>query len=217
MVGIVVALKKEAEETINKIKDRKELNVIGKKLFIGKIAEKDVVLILSGVGKVNAAISTQFLFDNYPIDYIINFGSVGGLARKAEVLSYYNVEKCCQYDFDVSAIDNVSVGYIQDFDTVYFYTKKDFIPFLPKISLASSDKITEKESDIKIVSDLGCAIFDMELGAIGQVCYANNKPFISFKGVTDIHGSGIDGNTYYKNSIKVCSGFYEILYKILSK
>lgn len=216
MIGIIVALYGEAKDVIEKTKPVEEKTEIGKKLFLGKIADRQFVLIISGIGKVNAALSTQYLIDKYPIDTIINFGSVGGISGKVDALKYYAVDKCCQYDFDLSALDNVPVGYIQDYDTVYFYPKKDKLDFLPKAGLASSDRFTEKKSDIETVSALNCVIFDMEGGAIAQVCTANGLPFYMFKGVTDTHGSGNDVNTFYQNLNTVCNGFYDVLVKFFN-
>ena len=214
IIGIIVALHKEAENVITKTNANIEPAKNGKKIFTGTIKSHRFVLIESGIGKVNAALSAQYLIDNFPIDYIINFGSVGGISGKTETLEFYRVEKCCQYDFDLSAIDNVSVGYIQDYDSVYFYPNTDKLSFLKPANLATSDRFTEKQTDVDTVSDLGCNIFDMEGGAIAQVCTANNIPFYMFKGVTDIHGSWNDEKTFYRNLKAVCNGFYDILIKI---
>ncbi len=215
MIGFVVALFNEAKSVIENTNAVEKTAKNGKKLYFGTINNDNFVLIVSGIGKVNAALSTQFLLDNFPIDRVINFGSVGGICGKAEILKYYVVDKCCQYDFDLSGLDNVSVGYIQDFDTVYFYPKTENLSFLPVASLATSDRFTEKKADIQTISDLKCDIFDMEGGAIAQVCTANKTPFYIIKGVTDTHGSGNDANTFYQNLNRVCTGFYDILVKFL--
>ena len=217
MIGIVVALETEAKTVIDAVGAVEKKTKNGKKIYYGMIENKNFVLIISGIGKVNAAIATQFLLDNFPIEFIVNFGSVGGISGKAEICGYYAVDKCCQYDFDLSELDNVPVGYIQDFDTVYFYPKTDKLSFLPVASLASSDRFTAKTADIKTVSDLKCSIFDMEGGAVAQVCVANDKDFYIFKGVTDVHGSGNDKNTFYQNLSKVCSGFYPVLTKLVTE
>lgn len=215
MVGFIVALYNETKDLIEKTHAVEKTAKNGKKIYFGTINNTNFVLIISGIGKVNAALATQFLLDNYPVDYVVNFGSVGGICGKTEILKYYAVDKCCQYDFDLSSLDNVSIGYIQDYDTVYFYPKTDGLSFLPAASLATSDRFTEKKADIQTISDLKCNIFDMEGGAIAQVCTANNMPFYIIKGVTDTHGSGNDINTFYENLNKVCVGFYDIIAKFI--
>ena len=108
------------------------------------------------------------------------------------------------------------VGYIQDYDTIYFPAKTDKFAFLPIKRLATSDRFTAKNGDVKTVSSLGCDIFDMEGAAIAEVCTANNIPLYIVKGVTDTHGSGNDTETFYKNLTVVCDGFYDIVVKALS-
>ena len=213
MIGVVVALEKEAHNFIKSTNAQENSSKIGKKIFTGSILGKDFVLIISGIGKVNAALSTQYLLDNYSLDFILNFGSVGGIFGKTNACSYYLVDKCCQYDFDLSELDDVSVGYIQDYDSVYFSTKTDKFDYLPIKSLATSDRFTSKQSDIETVLSLGCDIFDMEGGAIAEVCAANGIPLYIVKGVTDTHGSGNDTETFYKNLNAVCDGFYDIIVK----
>ena len=213
MIGLVIALHSEAEKVISKTNAKEKTAKNGKKIYSGVLGGKEFILIESGIGKVNAALSTQYLIDSFPIEFIVNFGSVGGISGKTEILNFYAVDKCCQYDFDLSALDNVSVGYIQDYDTVYFYPETDKLSFLPKLSLATSDRFTEKDADIQTVSALQCSIFDMEGGAIAQVCTANGIPLYMFKGITDTYGSGNDVNTFYKNLRTVCDGFYDILIK----
>lgn len=213
MIGIVVALNAEAKGVIEKTSAVEKTTKNGKKIYFGTLGNDNFVLIISGIGKVNAAFSTQYLLDNYPVEYIFNFGSCGGIKGKTDILKYYAVDKCCQYDFDLSALDNVPVGYIQDYDRVYFTPNTDKLNFLPTAGLASSDRFTEKEKDVKTVSDLGCSLFDMEGGAIAQVCTANDIPYYIFKGITDVHGSGNDQNTFFENLNKVCAGFYDIFVK----
>ena len=215
-IGIVVALFDEAKDVIEKTAATMQTAKNGKKIFFGKLSGVSFALIISGIGKVNAALATQYLIDNYKSEYIVNFGSVGGIRGKKEILNYYAIDKCCQYDFDLSALDGVPVGYIQDYDTVYFYPKTDRLRFLPAAGLATSDRFTEKTADIQTVSALNCDLFDMEGCAIAQVCAANGVPLYMFKGVTDVHGSGNDINTFYENLKRVCAGFYGVLVKLLN-
>lgn len=217
MTGIIVAMEEEAQGVINRLTDAKKTTIIKKPVYIGKLFGKDVVIALSNIGKINAAATTQSIIDKFGVDNIINFGTAGGIKNKVQPLKYYSVDKCCQYDFDLSTIDDVEIGHIQGFDSVYFTAKKDVFDFLPAANVASSDHFTESEKDINIVSDLDCTLFDMELGAIGQVCTLNCVPFAAVKGVTDVHGSGADGNTFAKNLKTVCDGFYDILEKALNK
>ena len=71
-IGIVIAMEEEFQAIENKIKEIKVHEEKGLKFFEGKIGEKECVIVKSGVGKVNAARTTQAMIDNFDIEYIIN-------------------------------------------------------------------------------------------------------------------------------------------------
>ena len=73
------------------------------KLFLGKINNKEIVLVQCGIGKVNAARTTQILIDKFDIDYIINVGVAGGLNDNLEIGDIVIGRKLVQHDFDITA------------------------------------------------------------------------------------------------------------------
>ena len=206
MIGIVVALEKEAVAVLPLIREKKEKLLAGKKVIEGKLFNKDITLIFSGIGKVSAALSTQALIDNYNLDYVFNFGSVGAVNQKIKVNQFYLVDKCMQFDFDVREIDDVPLGYIQDYDRVFFETSP-IDTKLDKVVLGTSDKFTSKKEIIEEIIACGVDIRDMEGSAIAQTCISNGVKFVILKGVTDVYGSGNDGEQFIKNLIAVSNNF----------
>lgn len=215
MIGIVVALKKEAEKTISLIKEVKITEIAQKKVYEGTLFDKKVVLILSGIGKVNAAIATQILIDKYNVEFIFNYGTAGGIDSSVKICSYYAVESACQFDFDLRDIDGVPLGYIQDFDTATFPANTHKIDFLEKKKLASADRFTESKKDTDDILSLGCNLRDMEGGAIAEVCFANKTPLCIIKGVSDVVGSNSTSMQYYQNAKNIGDGFPEIIKKVI--
>ena len=216
MIGLIVAMEREALSVIPNIQDKKEKILAGKKVLEGKLFGKEVVLIITGIGKVSSALSTQALIDNYKIDTIVNFGSVGAINKELSVGEYCIIDKCCQFDFDLREIDPVPLGYNQDYDRVFFNT---FCPAsLPykKVTLGTSDKFTSKKEIIDEISLMGVDIRDMEGSAIAQVCTSNNVKLIMLKGITDVYGLGTDGEQFIKNLKTVSEGFLDNLKTILN-
>ncbi len=84
-IGIIGAMDLEVELLIEKmtVVDIKE--TAGNKYYIGKIFNKEVVITSCGVGKVNAASSTQILISNYKVDKIINTGIAGSMDKRVKV------------------------------------------------------------------------------------------------------------------------------------
>ena len=75
--------------------------------------------------------------------------------------------------------------------------------------------LSVRKDDVKLINDMGCSVCDMEAGAIAQVCTSNNLPFIAIKGISDVHGSGVQEEQFYKNLSAVGNGFPDIILKVL--
>ena len=82
MIGIIAAMEEEMQEIKNKMISIKELKHKNVTFYIGKMVNKDCVLVQSGVGKVNAARTTQLLIDKFDIKEIINVGSAGAIKEE---------------------------------------------------------------------------------------------------------------------------------------
>lgn len=213
MIAFVVALLDEAQGVLDKLENKKVIPFLDKICYSGSLDKKNVIIAISGIGKVSSALTTQAIIDKFNPELIINFGSCGAINNKVNVKEYCLVDKACQLDFDVSEIDDVPIGYIQEYKSVFF---KTIVPNnnLKVFSLASSDKFTNNKKYIELVENSGCLLRDMEGGAIAQVCVSNKIPLIILKGITDIYGS--NENDYYKNKLSVCAGFYDKIIEIIS-
>ena len=217
MLGIVVALNSEAKQIIDLIENKTEKIVAGKQCYLGKLFSKNVVLIVSGIGKVSASLSTQVLIDKFNVSAIINYGTAGGTNNSVRVGSYYLIDKAFQFDFDVREIDNVPLGYIQEYNRVFFDARLIENSFLEIATLATSDRFSKDKTDLENIVNAGASLRDMEGAAILQVAVSNNINTYLIKGVTDVYGSGTDGEQFIKNLKAVCSGFPVVIEKLFSK
>ncbi len=211
MICFVIALQSEADSLLNRAENLKEIKLADKKAYTCTLCGTQMVVAISGIGKVSAALTTQLLIDKYSPDYIFNFGTCGGMNDSVQILKYYAIQKCCQYDFDLSELDNVPVGYIQEYNTVYFNNYTNGLDFLEKRNLASADKFTNKDKDIALINSMNCSVCDMEGGAIAQVCTSNNVPLVMIKGISDVQGSGTAPEQFYKNLKTVGAGFPDVI------
>ena len=84
-IGIIAAMQEEMQE-IQKIMDNvKETKIYDLNFIIGEISNYKVVLVEAGIGKVNAARTTQILIDNFEVDAIINVGSAAASNEKLNI------------------------------------------------------------------------------------------------------------------------------------
>lgn len=215
-VGIIVAMEEEREEIIDVMTDIQVEQVNNLRFIKGKIQGKDCILAKSGVGKVNAARTTQILIDEFDIKYIINIGVAGAVSPLLEVGDVVIGKHVVQHDFDITAFGH-SKGYISgvgdkvecDKDLIDEFNQ--VIASLPerkykiKIGIVATGDIfcTEVWMKDKIYSKFSADVVDMECGAIGQVCYLDNIPFIAIRSVSDTPNG--KNSSDFNNNIKLAS------------
>ena len=196
--GIIAAMKEEMQE-IEKIMTEKEKQKIYELDFIkGKINNTDVVLVEAGVGKVNAARTTQILIDNFQVDAIINVGSAGSSNDELEIGDIVIGNKIVQHDFDITAFGHPK-GYISNVGQ-YIESDRTLIKkmeqtisklqdngFKIKIGTIATGDIfcTELKMKEKIRTKFNSDAIEMEGAAIAQVCKLDNIPFLVIRSISD--------------------------------
>ena len=110
-IGIIFAMKEELDEFLNLVEKIKEYEIFDLNFCECVYNDKKLVLVESGIGKVNAARATQILIDNMEVDYILNVGVAGGVDKNVNVLDIVIGDKLVQHDFDITAF-NHEKGYI---------------------------------------------------------------------------------------------------------
>lgn len=142
----------------------------------------------TGIGKVNAAITTTKLLIELKPYIIINFGSCGRL--KLDPIKYKDSEvfniSCVQSDLDITDIDDSYDTVLPLYDFPFY--EPSMIACLTTDIFHNPNKTYPKfhSNLIKI-----CDVVDMELYAIAQACKTFEKPLYSFKWISD-SGNGQD-------------------------
>ena len=196
--GIIAAMQEEMQE-IDKIMTEKENQKIYELNFInGKINNTEVILVEAGVGKVNAARTTQILLDNFKVDAIINVGSAGSSNDELEIGDIVIGSKIVQHDFDITAFGHPkgyisNVGQFLESDKKLIEKMKQTISnmqdneFKIKIGTIASGDIfcTELKMKEKIRTKFNSDAIEMEGAAIAQVCKLDNVPFLVIRSISD--------------------------------
>lgn len=102
-VAIIGAMEEEVTILRDKVENREETVIAGCEYSTGTINEIDVVLLKSGIGKVNAALSTAILLERFQPDYVINTGSAGGFHPDLNVGDAIISSEVRHHDVDVTA------------------------------------------------------------------------------------------------------------------
>ena len=196
--GIIAAMQEEMEEIENIMIEKKNQTIYELNFIKGKINNTEIVLVKSGVGKVNAARTTQILIDKFNIDAIINVGSAGSANDELEIGDIVIGKEMVQHDFDITAFGHPK-GYISN---VGQYVKSDDIliqkiqeviesmqdnEFKIKIGVIASGDIfcTELTMKEKIRNKFNADAIEMEGAAIAQICKLDNIPFVVIRSISD--------------------------------
>ena len=85
MIGIIGAMEEEVKALADMMSGVETATVAGMVFKKGQFKGKDVVVVRSGIGKVNAAVCTQILADRYNVDCVINTGVAGSLKNEINI------------------------------------------------------------------------------------------------------------------------------------
>lgn len=189
MFGIIVAELEELECILEKLNNRKEETYRGKTFYIGSINNKDVVIVRSEVGKVNAALTTQMLIDRYDVKLVINVGVSGSVDNSLDIGDIVIGEKLVQHDFDVTGFGR-KLGEIEGIG-IYIETNSKLLDVFKnkdvKIGvIASGDKFVTDISDKNFIREEFKALcVEMEGASVAQVCLINKIDFLIIRSISD--------------------------------
>lgn len=196
MLGIIGAMDVEVDAIKAKIKDGVSTKVAGSEFVTGYIENVMVTVARCSPGKVNAALCTQAMIDKFDVDKIINVGVACSLDPKVIIKNIVIATDVCQYDIDITALGEPK-GYINGINMIKIPTDPELSELLARTAINSGERIhrgTVASGDTfignarqkeEIARDFGAICGEMEGGAVGQVCSANNIPFAVLRSISD--------------------------------
>lgn len=196
--GIIAAMQEEMQEIENIMTEKNNEKIYELNFIKGKINNTEIVLVKSGVGKVNAARTTQILINNFNVDAIINVGSAGSANDELDIGDIVIGRKLVQHDFDATAFGRPkgyisNIGLYVESDNKLIEKMKQTISnfhdkeFKIKIGTIASGDIfcTETKMKEKIKSKFDADAIEMEGASIAQVCKLDNVPFVVIRSISD--------------------------------
>ena len=76
-LAILASIPFESEAILKQLKNVLKIRIAGKFVYKGKLSDTNVILMNTGIGKVNAAHSATALLENFRIRYVVNIGAGG--------------------------------------------------------------------------------------------------------------------------------------------
>ena len=192
-IGIIFAMKEELEETKKLFSEIQEHTIYDLIIYECKLDNAICFLVESGIGKVNAARSTQILIDNMNVDYVLNVGVAGSVSRNINKCDIVVGDKLVQHDFDITLF-NHEKGFIPNVGT-YIPCDKQLIDIAKTIEMdtkvtvgviSSGDIfISNEQMGAKINNKFNALCVEMEGASVAQVCYLCNVPFLVIRAISD--------------------------------
>lgn len=199
-VGIIGAMAEEVAAFRQLMTMTEEIAVADVHFYIGSIHDVNVVLAQSGIGKVNAAMTTTLLCDRFQPIAVINTGSAGGFVSDLQKVGDIVVSThVVHHDVDVTVF-GYAQGQVPGMPEL-FSAEHSLIELayntLTELSLtahrgmvASGDKFMTKDHHIAetraFFPDLHAV--EMEGAAIAQICHRFGVPFVVVRALSDIAG-----------------------------
>lgn len=198
MVGIIGAMEVEVSKLKEMLQDTETKNKAGMTFVSGSLNGKPVVVVRSGIGKVNASICTQILADEYKVNYIINTGVAGSLHNEINIGDIVLSKDALQHDMDATGF-GYAVGVIPQMEKSIFEADQRLIQIAEKCikqditdinafvgRVVSGDQfISDKDKKKWLVENFQGYCTEMEGAAIAQAAYLNNIPFLIIRAISD--------------------------------
>ena len=117
MLGIIGAMDEEVAKIKEQMEDVETKQIASMEFLKGTVKGHPVVVVRSGIGKVNAAMCTQILADIYHVDAVINTGIAGSLNADINIGDIVLSTDALEHDMDAVAF-GYPVGQFPRMDTL---------------------------------------------------------------------------------------------------
>lgn len=220
-VGIIGAMDQEVELLRNSLIGSTVTTVAGMEFCAGSLGGTEVVVVKSGVGKVNAGICVQILVDRFDITNVINTGVAGSLDDSLDIGDLVVSVDCVWHDVDATPF-GYRMGEIPGMGVVEFPADEamrasalaaafEVAPEVHAVEgrIVSGDQfVTRMDVKERLVKDFAGSCCEMEGTAIAQAAYSNGIPFVVVRAISDKPGADdqfMDYPTFERQSANRCA------------
>ncbi len=197
-IGIIGAMEVEVETLKKNMTIKNTVKKASMEFFDGTIGNTDVVVVRSGICKVNAGICVQILVDTFGVTHVINTGAAGSLDARINIGDIVLSTDAIYHDVDAT-IFGYAKGEIPQLGTVSFAADKGLREkakaaikaAAPDLGIfegrvCSGDQfICDKAVKDAIIKDFNGMCCEMEGTGIAQACFLNNIPFLIIRAISD--------------------------------
>ncbi|WP_028402873.1 5'-methylthioadenosine/S-adenosylhomocysteine nucleosidase [Ectobacillus panaciterrae] len=203
-IAVIGAMEEEVRILRDKLENAQTETVAGCEFTKGNLAGHEVILLKSGIGKVNAAMSTTILLERYEPEKVINTGSAGGFHHSLNVGDVVISTDVRHHDVDVTAF-NYEYGQVPGMPAT-FEADGELVALAEKCmqtaegvqavkgTIATGDSFMNDPARVEFIRGKFTDLYavEMEAAAVAQVCYQYKVPFVIIRALSDIAGKESD-------------------------
>lgn len=204
-IAIIVAMDKELQLLLPLLSEPRTTVIDGITFYLGDAGNNSLVIMKSGIGKVNAALATMQMIRQFAPDLVINTGVAGGTGSDARVLDIVVGERIAYHDVwcGPGTVEGQAAHCPRFFESD---GKVALLPVLcdnPRVRhglIASGDIFVADPAVVARIKELYPDVLavDMESAAIAHACFLLNTPFFCIRVVSDTPGEA-DNAAQYDN------------------
>ncbi len=230
-LGIIGAMTVEVELLKERMGALQVSHRAGMEFYEGTLEGLPVVVVVCGVGKVNAALCVQVLADCYGVTHVVNTGVAGSLCPELDIGDFVISRDAMYHDFDCSPLNpNYPVGQVPGLPVRAFPADEHLIacameaaqqvhPGHARIGrVASGDQfVGQKAAKAAIIQHTGALCTEMEGTAIAHAAWRNQIPFVVLRAISDKadDSAEMDYPTFEAIAARRCAAVTQTLAKIL--
>ena len=220
MIGIIGAMEEEVAELKKDMQIDETIEQAGMVFCKGSLGGKDVVIVRSGIGKVNAGICAQILVDRFGVDTLINTGIAGSLDAQIDIGDMVISTDALHHDMDATIFGDPA-GQIPRMDTLSFPADEKLVKKLIRLAVEANEEanpdihtftgrvvsgdqfISDKDVKERISSLFHPMCVEMEGAGIAQAAYLNKVSYVIIRAISDKadNSATMDYPTFEKKAI----------------
>lgn len=190
-IALIGAMDSEIELLKNSMKNVTEVKIGAITYYEGTLEGKNIVLLKTGVGKVNAAIGADTVIREFEVESIIFTGVAGAIDNKLNIADIVISKDLVQHDVDLTAFGR-PMGLIPGNNSIEFKADKNLIDIAYESAvkvlgkdkvkigrIATGDQFIADKDRVKMIGEI------FEASAVAQVAQLYNVPFVVLRAVSD--------------------------------
>ena len=216
-IGIIGAMEEEVAILKQEMDIEETVEYASMQFCIGVLCGKNVVIVRSGIGKVNAAICAQILADKFDVKVLINTGVAGSLDAAIDIGDMVISTDLVEHDMDTTIFGD-PLGQVPRMDTFSFPAEQilienavvaneeanpDIKTFTGRI-VSGDQVVSSSEVKEKLVNNIQAKCSEMEGAAIAHAAYLNKISCVIIRAISDKadNSATMDYPTFEKQAIE---------------